>query len=168
MKSKLDNRIALRIALKTCWILNHLETASLIPTNGTTLQISSSTLTYYKITNCTTATSITAKPHSIEAVDTDHPEGIYLPEYQHLPKEEIPTQPYRTQWYRDLTSALCHIHSFGIAHADVRIENARAVLPFVNLALLALLVCQIAFLRPSLCINGPSLTQSNVMDIFAR
>lgn len=63
-------------------------------------------------------------PHIIEAIDTDQPKGIYLHRYHSLPSDKIPPQLLRIRWYRDLTDALCYIHNLGIAHADVRINNA--------------------------------------------
>lgn len=62
-------------------------------------------------------------PHIIEAIDTDQPEGIYLRRYHSLSEDKVPAQLHRICWYSDLTDALCHLHSLGIAHADVRIDN---------------------------------------------
>ena len=67
-------------------------------------------------------------PHIIEAIDTDYAEGIHLREYQPLSEDKIPTQPHRIRWYRDLTNALCHIHSLGIAHADVLFERKESTI----------------------------------------
>lgn len=111
-------------------------------------------------------------PHIIEAVDTDHPEGIYLRQYQPLSEEKIPTQPGRIRWYRDLTSALCHIHSLGIEHADVRIENI--LLNEQDYPILCDFSAASPFGQPNLVfpdlplsINGPCPTLSVVTDMFA-
>ncbi|KAJ6167079.1 hypothetical protein N7470_002526 [Penicillium chermesinum] len=61
--------------------------------------------------------------HIMEAIDVDQPEGIYLRRCRSLSKNEIPPQLHRIRWYRELADALCHLHSFGIAHADIRFEN---------------------------------------------
>ncbi|CDM28640.1 Tyrosine-protein kinase, active site [Penicillium roqueforti FM164] len=62
-------------------------------------------------------------PNIIEAIDTDQAEGIFLRRYSPLPGSEIPTQPTRIRWYREITAGLCHIHKLGIVHADIRIDN---------------------------------------------
>jgi serine/threonine protein kinase len=66
------------------------------------------------------------RPHSniVEAIDTDRAEGIYLRKYLPIDKlEETPAQPGRILWYQDIIRALVHIHSLGIAHSDLRIDN---------------------------------------------
>ncbi|KAJ5544592.1 hypothetical protein N7535_007013 [Penicillium sp. DV-2018c] len=111
-------------------------------------------------------------PHVIEAIDADRPEGIYLRRYHSLSEDKIPARRHRIRWYRDLTDALCHIHSLGIAHADVRIDNVlfdeheRAILcdfsaasPFGQL--------NPVFPDLPLPINGPSPTLSEATDMFA-
>lgn len=62
-------------------------------------------------------------PHIVEAIDTDQAEGIFLRRYQPLPEGEIPAQPIRIRWYRDIANALCHLHKLRIAYRDVRIDN---------------------------------------------
>jgi len=59
----------------------------------------------------------------MEAIDIDQVEVIYLRRYRSLSNDEDPSQSDRIRWHRNLTNALCHIHSIGIAHADVRIDN---------------------------------------------
>lgn len=109
-------------------------------------------------------------PHIIEALDTSQPEGIYLRRYASFP-DELPAQSYRIRWYRDLTDALCHLHSLGVAHADIRIENIlfdrdRATLcdfsaacPFGE--------ANAVFPDPPLPINGPSAVMCEATDMFA-
>lgn len=63
-------------------------------------------------------------PNIVQFIDTDHPEGIYLRRYRPLSQvEPMPVQSVRIQWYRDILSALLHLHSLGIAHSDVRVDN---------------------------------------------
>lgn len=111
-------------------------------------------------------------PHIAEVIDTDQPEGIFLRRYQPLPEGEIPAQPARIRWYRDIANALCHLHKLGIAHGDVRIDNVlfdhqgsallcdfSAASPFGQLNLIV----------PDLPlpVNGPSPILSEATDIFA-
>ncbi|KAI4212334.1 MAG: hypothetical protein LQ351_004904 [Letrouitia transgressa] len=62
-------------------------------------------------------------PNIIEVIDTSYPEGIYLCKYRTLSEIEVPTQLNRILWYQDIARGLSHIHSLGIAHADLRDEN---------------------------------------------
>ena len=62
-------------------------------------------------------------PNIVEVIDTDHPEGIYLRKYLPLSEVQVPAQPGRILWYRDIIRALLYIHDLGIAHSDVRIDN---------------------------------------------
>lgn len=111
-------------------------------------------------------------PHVIEAVDTDQPDGIYLRRYHSLPEDKIPAQRHQICWYRDVTDALCHIHSLGIAHADVRIDNVlfdehdRAILCDFSAAS-PLGQPNPVFPDLPLPINGPSPTLSEATDMFA-
>lgn len=111
-------------------------------------------------------------PHVIEAVDADQPDGIYLRRYHSLSENRIPAQRYRIRWYRDLTDALCHIHSLGIAHADVRIDNVlfdeheRAILCDFS-ATSPLGQPNPVFPDLPLPVNGPSPTLSEATDMFA-
>lgn len=111
-------------------------------------------------------------PHIIEAINTDQPEGIYLRRYHPLSEDKIPAQLHRIRWYRDLTDALCHIHSLGIAHADVRIDNVlfdeydRAILCDFS-ATSPLGEPNPVFPDLPLPINGPSPTLSEATDMFA-
>ncbi|PYI31104.1 hypothetical protein BP00DRAFT_183351 [Aspergillus indologenus CBS 114.80] len=111
-------------------------------------------------------------PQIMEAIDADEPEGIYLRRYHPLPSDKLPPQPHRIRWYRDITDALCHIHSLGIAHADLRIDNilmdeeGRAILCDFSAA------SPFGQSNPSfpdlpLPVNGPSPALSEVTDIFA-
>jgi len=59
----------------------------------------------------------------VEAIDTDHDEGIYLRRYLSLSELEVPAQRGRVLWYQDITRGLLHIHKLGIAHSDLRIDN---------------------------------------------
>ena len=111
-------------------------------------------------------------PHIIEAVDTDHPEGIYLRKYHPLSEFPMPGQPHRIRWYGDITDALCHLHSLGIAHADVRIDNIlfdedrRAILCDFSAAS-PLGHPNLVFPDLPLPINGPAPTLSEATDMFA-
>lgn len=111
-------------------------------------------------------------PHIIEPIDTDQLEGIYLRRYHSLSEDKIPAQHHRIRWYRDLTDALCHIHSLGIAHADIRIDNVlldeyyRAILCDFSAAN-PLGQSNPVFLHLPLPINGPSPTLSEATDRFA-
>ncbi|KAJ5108368.1 hypothetical protein N7456_005043 [Penicillium angulare] len=62
-------------------------------------------------------------PHIIEAIDTEQPEGLYLRKYRQIP-DEVKTNPARRiRLYHDIADALRHLHSLGIVHDDVRIDN---------------------------------------------
>lgn len=111
-------------------------------------------------------------PNIIEAIDTDQAEGIFLHRYSPLPASEIPTQPTRIRWYREITAGLCHIHKLGIVHADIRIDN----ILFNNRgsAILCGFSTASPFSQPNLVIsdlplpvNGPSPNLSEVTDLFA-
>ncbi|TWU70917.1 hypothetical protein ED733_000688 [Metarhizium rileyi] len=111
-------------------------------------------------------------PHIIEAIDVDQPEGIYLRRYHSLSEDKIPAQLYRIRWYRDLTDALCYIHSFSIAHADIRIDNV--LFDEHDRAILCDFSAASPFDQPNpvfphlpLPINGPSPTLSEATDMFA-
>ncbi|KAI3320994.1 kinase-like protein [Xylariaceae sp. AK1471] len=62
-------------------------------------------------------------PNIAEAIDTDHTEGIYLRKYQSLSEFKTTERPGRIAWYHDILSGLLHLHSLGIAHSDVRMDN---------------------------------------------
>ncbi|PWY70606.1 hypothetical protein BO83DRAFT_438301 [Aspergillus eucalypticola CBS 122712] len=106
-------------------------------------------------------------PHIIEAIDTHYPEGIYLRKYHPLSEDNLPPQRQRIRWYRDLTHALCHIHSFGIVHANVRMDSIslddhdRVILSDFGTA------SPIGAPNDVSPINGPSPTLSEKTDIFA-
>ncbi|CAG8429867.1 unnamed protein product [Penicillium salamii] len=110
-------------------------------------------------------------PHIIKAIDADQPESIYLRRYHSLSENETPAQLHRIRWYRDLTSALCHIHSLGIAHADIRIDNVlfehdRVILCDFS-ATSPLGQSNPVFPDAPLPVNGPSSTLSEATDMFA-
>lgn len=111
-------------------------------------------------------------PHIVEAVDTDQAEGIFLRRYQPLPEGEIPTQPTRIRWYRDIADALCHLHKLEIAHGDVRVDNVL----FDNRG--SAVLCDFSAASPfgqsnlvisdlPLPVNGPSPNLSEATDMFA-
>jgi serine/threonine protein kinase len=108
----------------------------------------------------------------MEAIDADQPEGIYLRRYHSLSSDRIPPQLHRIRWYRDLTDALCHIHSLGIAHADVRIDNI--LFDEQDGAVLCDFSAASPLGQPNpvfpdlpLPVNGPSPTLSEATDMFA-
>jgi serine/threonine protein kinase len=108
----------------------------------------------------------------MEAIDADQPEGIYLRRYHSLPSDKIPSQLHRIRWYRDLTDALCHIHSLGIAHADVRIDNV--LFDEQDSAILCDFSAASPLGQPNpvfpdlpLPVNGPSPALSETTDMFA-
>ena len=110
--------------------------------------------------------------HIIEAVDTDQPEGIYLRKYRHPAVGIISVQSHRIRLYRDITDALRHLHSLGIVHADVRIDNV--LFDDQGLAILcdfsAASPCgqpNLVFPDLPLPVNGPSTTLSEASDMFA-
>lgn len=110
--------------------------------------------------------------HIIEAVDTDQPEGIYLRKYRRPAMDMISTQSHRIRFYRDITDALRHLHSLGIVHADVRIDNV--LFDDQGLAILcdfsAASPCgepNLVFPDLPLPVNGPSATLSEASDMFA-
>ncbi|OJZ87696.1 hypothetical protein ASPFODRAFT_45412 [Aspergillus luchuensis CBS 106.47] len=106
-------------------------------------------------------------PHIIESIDTHYPEGIYLRKYHPLSEDHLPPQRQRIRWYRDLTHALCHIHSFGIVHADVRMDSIslddhdRVILSDFGAS------SPIGAPNEAFSINGASPTLSEITDIFA-
>jgi serine/threonine protein kinase len=74
-------------------------------------------------TNRIAAAAKQTHPHIIEAIDTGQREGLYLRKYRQLPAEVKATQARRIRLYRDIADALRHLHSLGIVHADVRVDN---------------------------------------------
>jgi len=62
----------------------------------------------------------------VHALATNHPEGIYLQKHGQLrEKMREPSVSWlkRLLWYQDMASALLHLHSLNLAHADVRLPN---------------------------------------------
>lgn len=110
--------------------------------------------------------------HIIAAVDTEQPEGLYLRKYRHPAVDMISAQSHRIRLYRDITDALHHLHSLGIVHADVRIDNV--LFDDQDMAIL----CDFSAASPCgqpnpvfpdlpLPLNGPSATLSEASDMFA-
>ena len=65
-------------------------------------------------------------PNIIQPIAFKYPEGLYLQRYQSLSSiltQELPPPLIRKCFYRDMLSALTHLHGLKIAHADVRIDN---------------------------------------------
>lgn len=111
-------------------------------------------------------------PHIIEPIDIDQPEGIYLRKYRHQAVDIFSTQSQRIRLYHDIVDALRHLHSFGIVHADIRIDNilfddnGSAILCDFSAAS----PCgqpNLVFPDLPLPINGPSPTLSEASDMFA-
>ncbi|KAJ5544978.1 hypothetical protein N7535_006634 [Penicillium sp. DV-2018c] len=111
-------------------------------------------------------------PHIIQPIDLDHPEGLYLRRYQQLPEDVKSTQARRISLYRDIADALRHLHSLGIVHADVRIDNV-----LVDDRVSGIL-CDFSCASPCgepnmvfphlpLPINGPSPILNEASDMFA-
>lgn len=111
-------------------------------------------------------------PHLIEAIDTDQVEGIYLRKYRRQAIDAISTQSRRIKLYRDITDALHHLHSLGIIHADIRIDN----ILFDERG--SAVLCDFSAASPKgepnlvfpefpLPINGPSPTLCEASDMFA-
>ncbi|PYH73374.1 uncharacterized protein BO88DRAFT_440647 [Aspergillus vadensis CBS 113365] len=106
-------------------------------------------------------------PNIIEPIDTHYPEGIYLRKYHPLSEDNLPPQRQRIRWYRDLTDALCHLHSLGIVHADVRMDSIS--LDDHDRVILSNLGASSPIGAPNDVspINGPSPTLSEKTDMFA-
>jgi serine/threonine protein kinase len=111
-------------------------------------------------------------PHIIEAIDTDQPEGLYLRKYRQLPADVKSTQSRRIRLYRDIADALRHIHSLGIVHGDVRVDNVLFDDRF------SAILCDFSAASPCgqpnpvfpdlpLPVNGPSPILSEASDMFA-
>lgn len=111
-------------------------------------------------------------PHIIEAIDTDQPEGIYLRKYQLLPAVMSSAQSYRIRLYCGIADALRHLHSLGIVHADIRIDNV------LSDEQGSAIICDFSAASPCgqpnlvfpdlpLPVNGPSPTLSETSDMFA-
>lgn len=111
-------------------------------------------------------------PHIIEAIDTDQPEGIYLRKYRYLAADTFSAQSQRITLYRDIVDALRHLHSLGIVHADIRIDN---VLfddhgSAIHCDFSAASPCgqpNMVFPDLPLPVNGPSPTLSEASGMFA-
>lgn len=162
-----------QIVLKTSWVFE--QPGSSAPDNDRWHYASDTVFQSNLLQNERTVLRLLQRrphPHIIEAIDADQPEGIYLRRYHSLSKDKIPSQHHRIRWYRDLTDALCHIHSLGIAHADVRVENV--LFDEYDRAILCDFSAASPFFQPNpvfpdlpLPINGPSPTLSEATDMFA-
>lgn len=62
-------------------------------------------------------------PNLAKHIDIEHDEGPYLWKYQALSDFPKPAQATRILWYQDILRALLHLHSFGIIHSDIRVDN---------------------------------------------
>ncbi|PLB50738.1 kinase-like protein, partial [Aspergillus steynii IBT 23096] len=111
-------------------------------------------------------------PHIIDAIETDHSEGLYLRKYRRLTADIVPSQCHRIRVYRDITDALRHLHSLRIVHADIRTDNIlfddhdSAILCDFSAAS----TCgqdNLVFPHLPLPINGPSPILSEASDMFA-
>jgi serine/threonine protein kinase len=82
------------------------------------------------------------------------------------------TQARRIRLYREIADALCHLHSLGIVHADVRIDNV------LGDDQLSAILCDFSAASPCgvpmpifpelpLPINGPSPILSEASNMFA-
>lgn len=82
------------------------------------------------------------------------------------------TQARRIRLYRDITDALCHLHSLSIVHADVRVDNLLFDDRF------SAILCDFSAASPygqlnpvfpdlPLPVNGPSTILCEVSDMFA-
>jgi len=67
-------------------------------------------------------------PHCniVHALASHYPEGIYLQRHGQLQqrmREQSVSWRTRLLWYQDMARALVHLHSFNLAHTDVRLPN---------------------------------------------
>lgn len=58
-----------------------------------------------------------------KALDIEHEEGFYFPRYLLLSDLKSPTRADRILWYQQIMRGLVHLHSLGIVHTDLRIDN---------------------------------------------
>lgn len=108
-------------------------------------------------------------PNIIEVIDVDQQEGLYLRKYRQF-SELIPaSQVERILWYQDILRALSHLHTLGVTHSDIRIDNI-----LFDIGCHALLSdfgasCPFGYPNPSLPLltNGISDTVSDATDRFA-
>jgi len=113
-------------------------------------------------------------PNIVEAIDTNHAEGIYLRKYRPLSELRTPAQPGRILWYQDIVRGLLHLHNLCISHSDVRIDNV--LFDAQGRALLCDFSASCPFGYPNLAypypnlpvpLNGPAKTISDATDRFA-
>lgn len=111
-------------------------------------------------------------PHIIQPIDINRPEGLYLRKYRQIPTDLKSSQCRRIRLYRDIADALCHLHSLGIVHADVRIDNV------LFDSRLSAILCDFSAASPCgqpnsvfpdlpLPVNGPLPILSEATDMFA-
>ncbi|KAI2790355.1 hypothetical protein POX_d05865 [Penicillium oxalicum] len=116
-------------------------------------------------------------PHTIEATDTDQPEGLYLRRYQQLPVDMTSTQACLIRLYRDIADALRNLYSLGAVHADVRVDNMLFDDQF-SAILCDSILCDFSAASPCgqpnpvfpylpFPVNSPSPTLSKASDMFA-
>lgn len=119
----------------------------------------------------------TPHPNIVQAISLDYPEGVYLQRHTPLSENlqsERPGQSVRLGWYRDMLSALVHLHDLEIAHADIRLEN------FLYHSRGAVVLCDFSCSRPfgqvnpaatispeTVGVNGAAEVVSDVTDMFA-
>lgn len=63
-------------------------------------------------------------PNIIEAIDTNHHEGLYLRRYHQVADFiSAASQADRIHWYREIIHAVHHLHTLDIVHSDLRKDN---------------------------------------------
>lgn len=113
-------------------------------------------------------------PNIAESVDIGYPEGIYLRRYLQRSQLGTPAQSDRILWYRDILRGLVHLHSLGVAHADLRIDNV--LFTAQSRAVICDFSASAPFGQPNpafpqldrnVSINGLAETVSDTSDLFA-
>ena len=69
---------------------------------------------------------LSVHPNIVTVLAMEHKEGIYLQRHRPLSQriaEAAPSNTLKNAWYLGMVRALNHLHTVGIAHADVRIGN---------------------------------------------
>ncbi|CAG8374550.1 unnamed protein product [Penicillium salamii] len=102
----------------------------------------------------------------IEVVDANQAEGIYLRKYRQHSELTSVSQIDRILWYQDILQALSHLHTLGLTHSDIRIDNIlfdsrdHALLSDFGAS------CPFGYPNPSLPVltNGKSETVSDATD----
>ena len=160
------------VVLKTCQIYAPPENAS----QSDLWHYASETLFHFNLLkNERTVLQLLQKrphPHIIKAIDTHRPEGLYLYKYQQLPVEVKSSQSRRIRLYRDIADALSHLHSLGVVHGDLRVDNVLCDDRFSTILCDFSAACplgdpNLVFPDLPLPVNGPSPTLSEATDMFA-